>query len=190
MPTLRSTAGASNANSFVSLTEADAYFDASLGNSATWEAEDDDDQKARALIAATRDVSLMVFAGTRVTATQSLSWPREWAPNPDAPSLLVAPTQADASLAGIVYYDAAIIPQRVKDATCELAIEFLKAGANATATADSSIGVQQETVGPLTTIYFKPYDRPQGFAQYPLVLDLIGPLLDQSATGGLTMVRC
>lgn len=177
MPNIVATAGASTANSFASQSEADAYLDARL-NASAWNDEDDDDQKVRALIEATRQLNVMPWVGTRSTDTQSLSWPRTDAPNPDAASIET------------VTYDGSIVPTRIKNATIELALEFLRAGTTDVASADTTIGIQEKTVGPLTTVYFEPYLRPQGLAKYPRVLGLIAPLLDAAQTGGLTMVRC
>ena len=122
-PTIVATAGATNANSYVTLVEAAAYFDARLPLSTPW---DDNDNKEASLIMATRLLDAF-FRGNRVLAsavgsvaafyrigptwlgtptstTQRLAWPRS--------GLL---TQNGATL------DSTTIPQEIKDATCELA---------------------------------------------------------------------
>jgi hypothetical protein len=165
MPTIVSTAGGSTSNSFASKDEADAYCDAQL-NADAWNDEDDDDQKARALIAATRELSSKSWIGQRVTSTQSLSWPRAWAQNPDTPWP-----------AANIYYDSTIIPQRVKDATCELALQFLKAGTTDIAGLDANAQITRKVVGPLETYYAAPYERPVGLARFPQVTRFIAPLL-------------
>ena len=190
MPDLVTTIGSATANSFVTEDEADTYLDARL-NASAWNDEDDDDQKLRALIEATRQLTLLVYAGERASGTQALAWPRVYAPNTDAPTTLVDPsTYIPIGPAMIVYYDNDEIPQRIKDATCELALEFLKAGTTDIAAEDTKQNVISKTIGSISTTYAAPTQRTRGIAKYPRVLDLIAPLLDQSSTGGLTMVRC
>jgi hypothetical protein len=117
MPDLVETVGAATANSFVSLDDADEYLDARL-NASAWNDEDDEDQKVRALIEATRELTVLAWEGSRTTTTQKLAWPRQYATDPDKPN----PSQlGDIAL---LYFDDDEIPQRVKDATCELALEF------------------------------------------------------------------
>ena len=81
MPTIVATVGSASANSFVLETEMTTYCDARL-NAAIWTGAD---AQLPALIEATRDLSLLTYVGSRVTSTQKLSWPRDYAPNPDAP---------------------------------------------------------------------------------------------------------
>lgn len=164
--TIVETVGASNANSFVSVAEATAYLEGRL-NSSAWSGASAADQAA-ALVEATRELSARPWCGSRVTTTQALAWPRQWAPDPDAP--------------GATYYAATIIPQRVKDATCELALEFLRAGTTDAAGALKDDGIQTKTVDVLTTTYFAPHQRPRGLARYPRVLLLVGVLLEGSST--------
>src|SRR5678810_157099 len=114
MPTVVATVGASNANSFVTVAEGDTYCDARLNASAWTDAEDDD--KAKAVIEATRELSAKMWVGSKSTTAQALAWPRAYATDPDA------------AWAGWGYYDSNIVPQRVKDATCELALQFLIGG--------------------------------------------------------------
>ena len=68
-------------------------------------------------------------------------------------------------------------PQRIRDATCERALEFLRAGPTDVAALDSKAGVIEKTVGPLTTRWVGPSQREAGLARYPRVMKLIGPLL-------------
>lgn len=163
------TVGGASANSFVTLVEAQAYMDARL-NGATWTAASTDDQN-RALVEATRELSNATWKSTRASTTQALSWPRWFVVNPDVP------------WAGTVFYDSSVIPQRVKDATCELAFQFLKAGSTDLAAQDTLQNITEKTVGPLTTRYNDPLNRAKGLARFPRVMDLIRPLLVSS---GLT----
>lgn len=165
MPDLVTSAGSASANAFVSQDDADTYLDNRL-NSSSWSGASDDD-KARALIEATRDLSVLNWDGRRVDDTQSLAWPRQLVHDPDDPNY--------------GYFGSTEIPQRVKDATCELALEFLKAGTSDVAARDSSAYVVEESVGPVSTRYAEPYYKiTEGMARYPRVLKLIKPLLAES----------
>lgn len=108
MPTLVATVGNASANSYVTVAEADTYFDERLHPSiATWTGEDTDD-KERALITATRRLDQEDWQGVRVDTAQALDWPRYWATDEDGEE-----------------YESDTIPQPVKDATCELALRLL-----------------------------------------------------------------
>ena len=157
------TAGGASANSFVTLAEAQAYMDARL-NGDTWTAASTDTQN-RALVEATRDISNKDFGGRRVTVTQSLSWPRWGALDPDQPYGWL--------------FDSTIVPTRVKNATCELAFQFVNYGTTDLATYDPNAGVIEKTVDVLTTRW-QPFARPQGLTRFPRVLDYIRPLLVSS----------
>ena len=65
--------GASS-NSFVTLAEADSYFE-TVPNSSTWD-DKTDDQKNRAIISATRWIDSLNFYGDRCSTSQALDWPR------------------------------------------------------------------------------------------------------------------
>ena len=93
-----------SANSYVTLAEADAYFE-TVPDSSTW-TDKTDDQKNRALISATRWIDALSFYGDRCTETQALKWPRE-----------------DYKVDGIKLV-CTLIPQQVKVATYELARAF------------------------------------------------------------------
>lgn len=167
MPTLVATVGASTANSFATVAEGDAYCDARL-NASAWTDEQDDDQKIRALIDATRELNVMRFKGTAVTDTQALVWPRQWALDPDA------------AWPETTFFATTEIPQRVKDATCELALQFLIAGTTDLAALDATQGVIRKRVDVLETEWAKPYERPQGMSRFPRVLAYVKPLLEQT----------
>lgn len=64
-----------SANSYVTLAEADAYFETTPASS-TWD-DKSDDQKNRALISATRNLDVLTYYGERCTTTQALKWPRK-----------------------------------------------------------------------------------------------------------------
>jgi hypothetical protein len=127
---INATPGHAAANSFVSVDDADAYTETRLNASAWTDADDDD--KSRALQEATRDLNALQWDGgtngQRVSSTQSL-----------------------ACNATSCYFDSTTIPQWLQDATCELALEFLRAGTTDVANNSSKAGIIEKTVGPLTT---------------------------------------
>lgn len=66
--------GASS-NSYVTLAEANSYFE-TTPDSTNWDNKTDD-QKNRAIISATRFLDVLNFYGQRCTTTQALKWPRK-----------------------------------------------------------------------------------------------------------------
>ena len=72
--TIDATLKGENANSFVTLAEANAYFE-TVPSSSTWD-DKTDDQKNRAIISATRWIDVLNFYGDRCSNNQALSWPR------------------------------------------------------------------------------------------------------------------
>lgn len=73
--TIDATLGGASANSYVTLAEADTYFE-TVPDSSTWD-DKTNDQKNRALISATRWIDALSFYGDRCSTTQALKWPRE-----------------------------------------------------------------------------------------------------------------
>lgn len=74
MPTIVATAGASNANSYLSVAGADSIADTMVGT-LTWTTATSDN-KIRALITATNGLETLKWIGSRATTTQALAWPR------------------------------------------------------------------------------------------------------------------
>jgi|TARA_R110002126_G_scaffold97505_1_gene227116 hypothetical protein len=72
--TINATLKGENANSFVTLEEANAYFE-TVPSSSTWD-DKNNDQKNRAIISATRWIDSLNFYGDRCDNGQALSWPR------------------------------------------------------------------------------------------------------------------
>lgn len=178
--TITATVGSSSANSFVTEAEMDAYCEGRL-NATAWTS---DAAALPALVEATRDISALLFKGYRVTDTQALSWPREYCPVP------ATDTTADTIIgeSGVVEYAVTVIPQRVKDATCELALQFLKAGTSDAAMPNAREGIIREQVDVIAVEYAAPgTSATRGLGRYPRVQALLAPLLAQ--TGGLTVVR-
>lgn len=177
-------AGSASANAFVDVDAANDYL-ASRLNADAWTTATDD-TKAAALIEATRDITLLEFLGSRVTTSQALAWPRMFAKDPDQPDIVFL-----GSIQNHYYYDQTIVPARIANATCELALEYLKAGTTDLAALDPQIGILREKVDVIETDYAKPYDRAQGLARFPRVIAILAPTLSAASVGGgLTVVRC
>lgn len=119
-PTVVATVGGSASNSYATVAEASAYLNERL-NASAWDAAVSAaaGDTERALIAATRLIDRESFEGTPVNplngtstgTTQALKWPRYSADN-------------DAGWA----WERTVIPQPVKDSTCELALYLLNQG--------------------------------------------------------------
>ena len=171
--TITATAGSASANSFVTEAEVVGYMATRLNASAwttvTGTTCTEDEKKA--LIEATREISVLAgraWIGRRADAVQALAWPRYMAPNPDSPTAS--------------YFGGTEIPQRVKDATCELAFQFLKAGTSDLAAGDATIGIRTKTIDVISTTYLDTVDRPDGLARFPRVLGYIAPLSQSTGT--------
>lgn len=128
--TIDATVGGSTANSYVTLAEADAFFEEQPLSTA-WD-DATDDQKNRALIAATRRLDQEVYVGSPASpltgtsggTTQALQWPR--------------------SGAG---YLTTVIPAPIKHATMKLAYSLID---DAELLQDSGLeGFDRAKVGPI-----------------------------------------
>lgn len=127
MPTVDSTVGGANSNSYLTVEEADAYWEAHLYADA-W----NDTDKEAAVIWATRvmDASF-VWTGQAATATQALGWPREGMYTRNG-----FPIAND------------VIPVDLKNATAELAGQL--AASNLTETNEAArAGLTKLKVGPV-----------------------------------------
>lgn len=153
------TLSGASANSYVTLAEANTYFE-TVPDSSTW-TDKTDDQKNRALISATRWIDALSFYGDRCTTTQALKWPRE-----------------DYTVDGI---DLActLIPEPIKVATYELA----RALANDTDAIIGSTGTtglyDQVELGELKVKYSKSSQAvglvTNAFDVYPWLQSYLGP---------------
>ena len=72
--TIDATIKGANANSYVTLTEANSYFE-TVSDSSTW-TNKTDDQKNRSLIESTRWIDTLVYYGDRCDSGQALKFPR------------------------------------------------------------------------------------------------------------------
>lgn len=110
MPTVDATVGTSTANSYVTVAEADTYFEASFGRP-LW-ATATPDNKAVLVINASRSLdSFMEWEGSKTNSTQSMEWPRK-------------DTYDKAGLA----YPSDAIPMPIKFAVYELCYHILANG--------------------------------------------------------------
>jgi len=167
------TVGGAGSNSFVLLSEAATYMTGRL-NSSAWDDATTDEQN-RALVEATRELDVLPWAGKRVDTTQLLSWPRQWVINPDDPNYAC--------------YALTVVPTRVKDATCELAFQFLKAGTGDVAAQDVTAGVIRKKVDVLETEWATPGQRTAGLRRYPRVWDRLSSLLMVGGGVNIPVIR-
>ena len=110
-PTVVATAQATNANAYVSQSDAQSYLDGRLDVTEWTDAASAD--KDRSLIMATERLDLEEFRGSPTTFTQRLQWPRGSVPDPWGS-----------------FYASDTIPRLVEQATAELALAYLKTGAS------------------------------------------------------------
>lgn len=191
-PALVETIGGATSNTFCTLVEATAYLSARLNATAFTGAVADSQNMA--LLEACRELSrLGCWKGRRVNATQALSWPRDYVPDPDNPDnegLLVSGYEdLEEPFSTITYYATTVMPTRVKEAQIELALEFLRAGTEDVAGLDPDTNIKSSVTDVLETVFVGQSQRASGLVRFPRVMALIGPLLEPTKTG-LTMMRC
>lgn len=156
-------AGLADANSYLSVDQADAYHLAR--DNRRWNAAGPDDKQA-ALIRATQylDVAYL-FAGTPTSITQALAWPRG---------------------------GALVVPPLVLAAAAELALRALDGPLlpDTTGTATTGGQIVQETVGPITVKYASgAAPRTVSVARFPYIDLLLAPLAQPAASADAKPVR-
>ena len=111
------TPGGASDNSYVTLAEAEAYFDDRINSTANgnWEntaagVARSDAEKSAALVTATRRLDEESFVGIKTSSGQALKWPRTDVQDEDGNT-----------------YDSATIPRIVKEAVYLTALELLRA---------------------------------------------------------------
>ena len=122
--TIDATAGGANANSYITLAEADTFVEAMISSSdvSKW-TTGNDDTRNRALTAAAERLDRERFLGARATDTQARQWPRTGVSKPD--------TYVNTYATGFPfrisedYFTDTEIPDQVKRAQIELAV-YLK----------------------------------------------------------------
>lgn len=160
--------GLSDANSYASVADADAYHDGHL-YAAAWTAASGAN-KEKALVMATRLIdSQFQFDGVRAKETQALQWPREGCHDPDADGWTLD----------------SMLPKAVLDATCEMARELLIADRTA---APAGEGLKYHNVGTEQTGYSKSDTRPVISHVAQAMLAKYGSLL-KSGSGAVRLVR-
>lgn len=134
MPTIVATAGAVDANSYVTLAEAETYMTTRL-HITTWTAATNT-QKESALIWATRLVDRTLrFNGAKASDTQALVWPRTG---------LVDESGVDVSSSSV--------PQIIKDLQVEMSLLLLSADRTAESQAGAA-GLTSLRAGPVTLAF-------------------------------------
>ena len=115
------TVGSASANSYVTLTEAQAFIDGQVESDdvVAW-GNSTDDQKNRALFSSTQRIDREKFLGARVADTQALQWPRSGVRKPDTYTNLYGLSFPNRLVAD--YYLDTEIPDRVKHAQIVLAV--------------------------------------------------------------------
>ena len=122
--TIDATAGGADANSYITLAEADTFVEAMISSSdvSKW-TTGNDDSRNRALTAAAQRLDRERFLGARATDTQALQWPRTGVRKPD--------TYVNTYATGFPfrisddYFTDTEIPDQVKRAQIEMAV-YLK----------------------------------------------------------------
>ncbi len=122
--TIDATAGGADANSYITLAEADTFVEAMISSSdvSKW-TTGNDDSRNRALTAAAQRLDRERFLGARATDTQALQWPRTGVRKPD--------TYVNTYASGFPfrisddYFTDTEIPDQVKRAQVEMAV-YLK----------------------------------------------------------------
>lgn len=159
------TLSGANSNSYVTLAEAEAYFQ-TVPHAEHWTGSDD--AKNRALISATRYLDVFSYHGTRCTTTQALRWPRK-----------------DYKVDG-VSLACTFIPAQIKTATFELAHSLLYDG-EALVGKTGTTGIYDEVeLGDLKVKYNTSSQTP-GLVNnildvYPWLESFIGAYLKSGAT--------
>lgn len=134
---IESTAGATDANSFCSVAEANSYHAARLHNEVWYNATTD--SRERALKWASRILNEMIWKGQKTASTQALVWPRSYVYDTNDDELSTT-----------------TIPQFLINATSEYAWELLKADREV----DSDNAGIKEVMAGEVLVKFDKSDRP------------------------------
>ena len=160
--------GLSNANSYASVDDGDIYHDGHL-YAAAWTSAVMD-KKIPALVMATRLIDAEYqFLGVRSVDSQSLQWPRENCPDPDADDMVPK----------------TVVPKAVVQATCELARELIITDRTASPPGE---GLSFQNVGSTQTGYNKSDTRPIIPAVVQALLAKFGVLI-KAKSGAVKLVR-
>lgn len=135
---------------------ANEYLAASV-TATTWnDADTSDDDKAKALVSATRLLDRQKWLGSKTDADQALTWPR-----------------TDTGVDGV---EDAVVPQAIIDACCELAALFVAGTTDAIDNASTSQQTRSLKAGTVAIEYFRPDANTA--ARFPTaVQELVGDYL-------------
>ena len=153
--TLIATVGASNANSYISVADADAYF-TNRYSSGSW-ASSTTAIKEQVLITATQRLEQEEYISTVVDTTQALKWPR---------TSILKPS-------GVAYYENTVIPAEVMNATAELGHALI----TQLTTIDEELDPRKYaslTVGPISVVH---RSAMSGFRMPDIVRRYLAPYL-------------
>lgn len=126
------TIGAVDYHSYATVAEADSYLEADFTATA-WRDEEDEDQKARALVTASRLLDRLVWLGEKTDEDQTTAWPRD----------------------GVPGVDDGTTPQQVADATCVLASMILDGNEVVTSPSQAS-NIKRQKAGSVEQEFFRP----------------------------------
>ena len=163
--TIDATLQGTAANSYVTLAEANAYFE-TVPHDEHWTGSDD--AKNRVLITATRYLDNFEYYGERCSTTQALKWPRK-----------------EYKVDG-VKIDCTFIPQPVKNATFELAHSLLHKGEALVGTTGTQGTYEEVELGDLK-VKFKDSSQTPGVINnildiYPWLESFLGAYMKSGAT--------
>lgn len=152
-----------NTNSYVSLTEAETYFEDAI-HASNWFLEGGI-LKSKALVTATRMLEREIWAGSKTVSTQTLSFPR-----------------TDLIKADGTIVDSSTIPQEIKDAQCELALALIN-DSTIQSNATTGSNIKRVDAGGVEVEFFQPT---KGFKFPTIVQKLVGQFLGSAAGSGIT----
>ena len=156
--------GLSNANAYISVTEADAYFTAR--NNSVWSSKTTPEKEAAILYATSFLDSNFYWLGHIAVTDQALGWPRILVYDREGRSL-----------------DSNSVPVRVKDATAELALEALDKSLSPSLARGGD--VKRQKVASLEIEYF---EKASSIRTFPLVKQILAGLFKDSPTAELVRV--
>lgn len=175
-----STVGGSTSNTYLSLVEFAALADDGP-NAAVFTAASVPDQ-TRALLQATERLDYEMWTGVRVSQSQALAWPRNYAIDPDKTNTNVGSTYAR-PYDVVVYLAATTIPDRVRSACAELALAILGAGSGVDLFAEDDTRDYVRTKVDVIEVEYATSgrDREDALTRFPRVYRAIAPLLDRTS---------
>lgn len=137
------------ANSYVTADEAQLYHQ--LRQNSEW-TDSDAPTKEAALVLAAQYLNGMRWKGCRSNMRQALAWPRLDVPAYDDDGVHFVGGHVSIEYLRSLYWGVNEIPQRLKDAQCEVALAIVK-GTDMMPTLDRGGMVRVEKIGPITTEY-------------------------------------